>query len=506
MTAGIITAMLDAAAARHPQACFLRTDDGELSYDQTHTAAAALATGLARLGVGPGTPVVLSMRNSAEQVLVWFALARLGALHIPINTALLGAPLAHVLHIADPKVVVADRDLLEPLTAVADLSRVTVIVRGAPASMGQLALEDLLGTTSAPAAAHASTELDIATLLFTSGTTGKSKACMLSHRYLARQGQIHAHQLGYTAADVLYCPFPLFHVDAATLTVVAALSVGGTAALGSRFSVSRYWAEVRAFDASVINFMGATLAMLWKQEPAPSDTEHRVRLGWGVPMPDWQAQWERRFGFPLYTLYGLTDGGIPVYDPIDGTQRRGTCGRVIAEFAVRIGASDEIHIRGREPGLTMSGYYGMPEQTAATIDPDGWLHTGDCGRLDADGYLTFLGRLTDSIRRRGENISAHEVEELAQSHPAVLEAAAIGVSSELSEEDVMIHVVLRTGANLAAAELHQFFLANGPRYMAPRYIAFVDSLPKTPTEKVEKFRLRDAGVIADSWDSARAIL
>jgi len=499
-----ITAMLESAATDRPRACFLRTADSELSYAETRARTASLAGAFAGLGIGAGTPVVLSMRNGTDQVLVWFALARLGALHIPINTALVGAPLRHVLRVAKPTVIVTDQDFLDPLASAIDPGSVTTIVRGAPTRPGQLALEELLiGASASPAARHVG-ELDTATLLFTSGTTGGSKACMLSHRYLARQGQIHARQLGLHRDDVLYCPFPLFHVDAATLTVVAALSLGATAALGQRFSVTGYWSEVRAFNASVINFMGATLSMLWKQDPTPRDTDHRVRLGWGVPMPDWQRGWERRFGFPLYQIYGLTDAGIPVYDPIDGSQRRGACGRVIPEFEVRIDTNDEILVRGTEPGLTMSGYYAMPEQTAATVDAHGWVHTGDRGRLDADGYLTFLGRLSDSIRRRGENISAHEVEQIVQSHPSVLEAAAIGVPSELTEEDVMVYVVLRAGATVPAEELYQHCRVNGPRFMAPRYIQFLDELPKTPTEKVEKFRLIEAGIPATAWDSDAA--
>ncbi|GLZ09266.1 ATP-dependent acyl-CoA ligase [Actinomadura sp. NBRC 104412] len=531
-TAGTITAMLAERAEAIPDAAFLRTADGDLTYAEAQAKAATLAGSLRRAGVRPGTTVALLMHNSLEQVIVWFALARLGAVHVPVNTALVGARLVHVLRVAEPAIVVVDDSLQAPLADVlAELESVrTLIVHRTPGGataprpaappagrMERLDLPDLIdGGDHAPV--HRGDDLGAATMLFTSGTTGVSKACVLSHRYLARQGQIHAAQFGFRADDVLYSPFPLFHVDAATLTVVAALSAGATAALGRRFSASRFWDEVRAFDASVFNFMGATLTILWKREPTPADRDHRVRLAWGVPMPDWRDAWERRFGFPLFQVYGLTDAGVPVYDPIDGTRRTGTCGRVIDPYEVRIaplapGASDgpspepgvgEILVRGREPGLTMTRYHGMPEATAETIDEDGWVRTGDLGSLDPDGYLTFHGRRSDSIRRRGENISAYEVEQLVDSHPAVLESAAVGVPSELTEEDVKVCVVLKPGAELTPDRLHRYCRDNAPAFMVPRYIEFVDALPKTPTEKVEKFHLKRQGVTPATWDAERA--
>ncbi|MDP9094191.1 MAG: AMP-binding protein [Actinomycetota bacterium] len=498
-----ITSMLATAAASRPGSVFLRTAEGELSYGETEDRVRRVAGGLARMGIRAGSPVVLIMRNSTDQVVVWFALARLGALHIPLNPGLIGQQLEHALRVTAPTMIIADHELLRPVAATiaAAVPTRTTLVRGAPEDTSASSFEDLVAGEPADPAPHAVDDLDVATLLFTSGTTGVSKACELSHRYLARQGEIHARQFGLRADDVLYCPFPLFHIDAATLTVVAALAAGATAALGERFSTSRYWDEVRRFDASVINFMGATLTMLWKLPASPADTDHRVRLAWGVPMPEWKDGWEARFGFPLLQVYGLTDAGVPVYDPIDGTQRSGACGRVIDEYEIRISNSEEILVRGREPGLIMNGYHAMLDATADAIDADGWVHTGDRGRLDPDGFLTFLGRSTDSIRRRGENISAHEVEQAGLEHPDVIEVTAIGRPSELTEEDVQIFVVLRKDANLTAAELHQHYRAVAPRHLTPRYITFLDQLPKTPTEKVEKFKLARTAHSWPTWDS-----
>lgn len=508
-----ITGMLEESVRRHPEAIFLRTVNGELTYRQTRDAVARLAGGLVAAGIDRHSTVAVLMHNSLEQVITWFALARIGALHAPVNTALVGNPLRHVLLTSGATSVVVD-DLLVgalsgPLPSLPEVERVVIHrTRETPSPELPVATVDLAELLD-HRGGHEAAEVDdlaTATLLFTSGTTGPSKACSLSHRYLARQGQIHARQFQFLTDDVLYSPFPLFHIDAATLTVVSALATGCTAALGRRFSASRFWEEVRSLDASVFNFMGATLTILWKQEPNPDDQRHRVRLAWGVPLPDWQPGWEKRFGFPLLQVYGSTDAGVPVYDPIDGKQRRGACGRIIDEFDVRIAdrlglpdAPGEIMVRGKERGLTMTGYHAMPEATARTIDEDGWVHTGDIGTLDADGYLTFLGRSSDSIRRMGENISAFEIEELILSHPDVLEAAAVGVPSELSEDDVKVSVVLRPGTAATPTEIHAYCLERAPRFMVPRYIDIRSELPKTPTQKIEKFKLRESD--GPLWDA-----
>ncbi|MEU8108014.1 AMP-binding protein [Nonomuraea muscovyensis] len=513
----MIVELLRTQARRAPGKVFLRTEQGDHTYAEVHQRAGALAADLARHGIEPGEPVVALMGNSAELVFTWFAVNWLGGVHVPVNTALIGRGLAHAFQVTGARVAVVDADLLPNLLAVApELPRLTtVVVHGAPQPPANRADLPVLAAfpESLTSARHPVPfpvdDLSPATMLFTSGTTGPSKACVLAHRYVVRQGQLHAQNLGFTADDVLYCPFPLFHVDAATLTVVAALATGATAAIGRRFSTSGFWADVRRFDATVMNFMGATLAMLWKQPAAAGDRDHRIRLGWGVPMPDWKAGWEERFGFPLYEIYGLTDGGICVYDPLDAPKRPGSCGRPIPEYELAIadqngyhlppGEIGEILIRAREPGLIMSGYHAMPEATAAAFHGD-WLRTGDLGRQDADGFLYFIGRVKDAIRRRGENISAYEVEQIIESHPAVLEAAAIGVPSELSEEDVKACVVLRPGASITPEELADHCARTGARHMVPRYVEFLPSLPKTPTQKVEKLRLKQRGLTPQTHD------
>jgi crotonobetaine/carnitine-CoA ligase len=251
--------------------------------------------------------------------------------------------------------------------------------------------------------------------------------------------------------------------------------------------------------------------MLWKQPPSPGDREHVARLGWGVPLPAWAPNFEARFGCQLVELYGSTEAGVMIYTPLDKPRRPGSCGRAIGPFEVALqdedgftlgpDATGELVIRALEPGLLMAGYYGMPEASLQAFR-NLWFHTGDLLRQDADGYLYFVGRRKDMVRRRGENISAAEVEQVIEAHPAVLSCAVYGVPSELTEEEVMACVVLRPGERPDAPALTTWCAARMARFMVPRYLRFAESLPKTPTDKVEKFRLQQDGITADTYDGS----
>jgi crotonobetaine/carnitine-CoA ligase len=485
---------------------FLWTPDEELTYREAHDRAERLAAGLQQRGIGAGDRVVLLMGNSVEQVVLWLAVNRVGAVSVPVNTALTGDLLARAVRTVTPALLVIDDALLPTAAAmVAELrvAGVPVHVNTPGSGLGAL-------TAAGPAYRPDLDDLAPAVMLFTSGSTGVPKACVLSRRYVVRAGQLHAKYLRFTDDDVLFTPFPLFHIDAATLTVAAAAASGATAALSPRFSASRFWDEVRACGATVFNYMGATANILWKQPPGPADREHRVRLAWGVPMPACGTEWEARFGFPLVEVYGLTDAGVPCYQPLDEPRVEGSCGRVIPEYDLRIGDEageplapgqiGEIMVRSREPGLLMNEYFAMPEATASALRGD-WFHTGDLGRLDERGNLFFCARGTEVIRRRGENIAASDVEHAVDAHPDVVESAAVGVPSELSEDDIKVFVVLRGGARLSAEGLVEYLRSTLPRYMVPRYVERVDELPKTPTEKVERVRLAARELTAATWDA-----
>lgn len=512
--------MLEARAISHPDRVFLRFARLDLTFRDTWQRAQALATGLEQLGVRRGHMVPVLLPNSPEFAVTLFALARLGATACLLNTGFRGPSLAGALGRTGAATIVLHRTFAEHVAEVREaLPHLhTVVNVGGDGSdvlpgVRHLPFDEVpahSGTIAPPepTAPH-HTAADPLMVLFTSGTTGPSKGCVLSHRYALRQGELMARTLGFRDDDVLYCPFPLFHIDATALTVAPALVMGITAAIGERFSVSGFWPEVRRFGATVFDFMGATLSLLHKAPPRPDDADNLVRLAWGVPVPDDADEFERRFGLQLVELYGSTDAGLPIYHPVDVPRRKGSCGRVIPEYDVIVadphgvpvadGEVGELLVRPNEPSLMSDGYHGMPEATLASRR-DLWFHTGDLVRRDSEGWFYFVGRRAESIRRRGENISSFEVEEVVKSHASVADAAAYGVPSELTEDDVMVAVVLREGAVLTPAELAEFCARHMARHMVPRYVDFVDDLPRTPTSKVMKEVLKQRGVTPTAWD------
>lgn len=503
-----IDELLAQRARSHANHVFLRFASGDLTFAEVDEQASRLAAGLASIGVESGATVPVLMANSPEFVISVMALSRLGAVACLINTAFRGPALAHAIGATNARIVLLDK------TTVGNLDE---IERGLPAAPLRIVVggrwDDL--ASAAPIAippTHSAT--GPAMVLFTSGTTGTSKGCVLSHRYVVRQAELMAQHLGFLETDVFYCPFPLFHIDATVLTVGPALVLGATAAIGERFSVSGFWPEVRRFEATVFDFMGATLTMLHRSGAAPDDADNSVRLAWGVPVPDEIAnEFERRFGLQLVELYGSTDAGIPMYHPIDQPRRPGSCGIVIDAyeaqlhdddgFEVAIGEVGELVVRPNEPSIMADGYLGLPEATLSARR-NLWFHTGDRLRRDADGFHYFIGRRADNIRRRGENISAFEVEEVVKLHPDVLDAAAFGVPSDLTEDDLMAAVVVRPGSTIAPEALVEFCTSRSGRHMVPRFFDFVDDLPRTPTEKIRKDVLRDRGITPTTWDAQGA--
>ena len=415
--------------------------------------------------------------------------------------------------------LVMDETFVDQIAEIADalVSLETVIVRGdAPTQALKwpvVAFDEVPGFETSNPGRQVSGH-DTAMVLYTSGTTGPSKGCMFSHRWMIHQAEIMCEYYQITAADTLYTAFPLFHSNAIVCTVMPALLCGGRAAIGKRFSASRHWDEIRRFGATIMDFMGATLAILWKNPPQAQDADNPVRLAWGVPMPEFADGFEKRFDLQLLEVYGLTDVGlVAMYRP-DEPRRPGACGKPVeGSYEVNIvderdhelaaGEQGEILVRPRQPSIMLDSYLKMPAETLSTVR-NLWFHTGDIGFMDEAGYLHFVERKKDSIRRRGQSISAFELEEAVNLHPKVLESAAIGVPSELTEEEVMLWVIPRPGQQLAPEDLIAHCEKNVARHMVPRYVEIVDDLPKTPTEKVEKYRLKGIGVSASTWDREQA--
>jgi crotonobetaine/carnitine-CoA ligase len=501
-----LTSVLEHRARETPGRPFLVMAADRLSFGEFNQRVNRVAHGLREHGVGPGDRVAIMLSNSLEFLLASYALKKIGAVEVAINTGFRGPGLVHVVNLTEARLLLTEDEFVPALAQVREELtnlRAVAVVGDTAAAASELTGFEIEGFAAFESErdddpARAAKPTDLGTVLFTSGTTGPSKGCMLSHRYALRTAEVMSAAIGLRADDCLYCPFPLYHVDAAFLTVAPAIVLGARAAIGRRYSASGFWDEVRAFEATVFDFMGATLTILWKRDPLPDDADNPVRLAWGVPMPRWREKFESRFALKLVHAYGLTDGGMPCWEDPDAEEPFGSCGKPRHPYDVRIlddddaelpaGEVGEIAIRGLEPDVIMKGYWGMPEATVSTFR-NLWLHTGDYGRMDAEGHLFFEGRKKDAIRRRGENISAWEIEEVLNSHPAIAEAVAVGVPSDLTEEDVKAVVVLRPDIDLSADALRDFCRERMARFMVPEYIDFVTEIPKTPTGKAEKYKL-----------------
>ncbi|MDO9437518.1 AMP-binding protein [Hydrogenophaga sp.] len=483
---------------------------------------AEIAATLHAQGVGRGTHVGVLMDNSAEHLGVFFALARLCAVHVPVNTAARGALLRHYLGHASAEVVVVDEHLVERLHEVLpDLAsvRATVVNRSNAAGLVAQAVPGAplsKAHTDTPMALDTAAMHDLLLLAYTSGTTGPSKASMHSHGSALTYGTggIEAH--GYRSDDVFYVCLPLFHVNALLTSTLTALVAGASVALAQRFSASGFFDAVRSCGATTTNLLGAMTAFLWSQPVRPGDTDHALRLVSMSPLPSDTPAFEARFGLRAVTNYGLSDFGTVTSLTMDAPRSKlGSIGLARSVFEVKIfddddyecadGVTGEIVMRAREPWRSATGYFRMTEATAAA-HRNQWFHSGDRGRRDADGYLWFVDRKKDCIRRRGENISAYEVEQILQTHPAIDMAAAFPVSTIEGDEEVGVAVVLREGAALDAAALIAHCASHMAYFMVPRYVSFVVALPTTMNQKVEKYKLRaqmqaDLGAV---WDRERA--
>ena len=555
---------LRACAERHGDREAIEVMGVAKSYAALDRDADRLASGLTGgIGLRAGDRAAVIMRNSGACVDTWFAMARAGIVDVPVNVAQRGDGLAYVLGQSRSQAVVCDIEFADRLAEVApelpDLRHVilhrppsaagaghldggdgVVEAPGTPRT-GGLAPDGAAGcgpaTGAAPAlgprvAVHELPSLyhdsvpnlpaleagDTAVILYTSGTTGPPKGAMLSHGANLTLTRQTRWLMGYGPDDVLYTAFPLFHINARYTTVMCAMEAGARCVLEQRFSAGGFWDTCRAKGVTSFNYMGALIMMLWKQPPRPDDADHPVRRGFGAPCPPeiW-APFEQRFDVRLTEVYGstevpiVTQNGMAAVDLAD--RRIGTAGKRSGLYDMRItdedgaevppGVPGEIVVRSRPGNATFSGYYDMTDATADAWR-GGWFHTGDRGVVDADGYLTFVDRMKDCVRRRGENISSYEVEQSIARHPAVLEAAVVGVPSELSEEEVLACVVLKPGRTLTEADLIEHCTGRMAHFAVPRYIRWMDELPRNASERVQKFELRAEGLTPASWDRLAA--
>jgi crotonobetaine/carnitine-CoA ligase len=515
----------------------LETDpDGEYLdvCGETFTAASlarrvgALAAAFADLGVRPGDRVATLCENSPEAVLAWWGAIWAGAIAVPINSAYKGEYLRHQLADSGASVLVAQDELAGRLPGVVEeietLRHVVVTGEGGPAPSGgptAHGFADLSGADPVPP--HRSRPADLATFVYTGGTTGPSKGCMLSHHYHASLSRQIAVCWRRGPDDVVWTPLPLFHFNALVTCVLGPLVAGGRAAISRRFSVSGFWGEVNRVGATIASLLGSMTALLAADEDrhemprsgAPqANTTLRLMAAAPVP-PDLEVRLRERFGVEVFSGgFGLTEASLISWTPPGVAHRPGAAGVVNDEyFEVRIFDDDdrdlgrdtpgEIVVRPRRPHVMFEGYWGNPEATVAACR-NLWFHTGDIGRIDGDGYLFFVDRKADYLRRRGENISSFEVERVLCSHPDVVEAVVVAVPSQVTEDDLKATVVRRDGSTLTEEALFRWCIDQLPYFALPRYVEFRADLPRSPVGRVLKRVLRDEGVTPATWDAEAA--
>jgi crotonobetaine/carnitine-CoA ligase len=504
--------LLDTQVGRGAQRTAVTFEGETLSYGELDERVRRVQTWLADSGVGKGDNVALLMRNSLEFLYAWLGIARTGAVAVPINAASVGDGLHYTLDHSESVGLIADADLLDRLAGMEPLPTLRwKVARGssADAAAGVVTMAELLDAVPASSAPDID-RLDPMTIIYTSGTTGLPKGVVLSHASYLNTGRYFSRHFSLGPDDVLQTCLPLFHCNAQQTTVMSAFVQGASVALHGRFSLSRFWTWIEESGATVTNLLGSMLALLAKVPPKPTDAANSLRYIAAAPVPAaLHRPLEERFGVRIVEGYGLTETGtMACINPVNDT-RSGTIGcpldhnelRVVDENDVDVpdGTPGEIITRSGIPGAYMTGYFKEPDKTAQAMR-DGWFHTGDVGLRREDGYYVFVDRLKDTIRRRGENISSFLVERVLTAHPDIMEAAAIGVPSELSEEDVKVIVIVRPGATMTAQDVIEWSAQKMSDFMVPRYVEFRGDLPRTETGRVHKYLLRREGVGA-AWDA-----
>ncbi|KAK4500896.1 hypothetical protein PRZ48_009088 [Zasmidium cellare] len=414
--------------SRRPNSVFLRfIGEPDLTYADVDTLVKRLTGGLQGAGVMEGSRVLVMMRNCSFLAYSWLAIGRLGGIWVPANEGLRSKALRNVLETTDPALILVDDNLAEYLHESGASITAPIYIRGT----GQLAgvghnypeVSELMRPSESSLPAVQTSPDSAVAFTFTSGSTGRSKACVLSHESFINMASTLIRHCRITSEDVLFCPFPLHHVDASSLTIAPALLTGAVAAFSTRFSAETFWDEIRSTGATVYDFMGNTLTLTMNNSPSSLDRTHNVRLAWGIPLTDAMAQqYEARFGHPVVTLYGSSEAGLPIFQ--EGDLAPGSCGKIQPGVRARIvddsgnpllhGTPGQLLLRPLKPATFFSGYFGDDAKTKGVFE-DGWFHTGDLGKLDKDGNFYFIGRLKDIVRRRGELVSTEEVEALLSS-------------------------------------------------------------------------------------------
>ncbi len=509
----VLRNVLERQARERPDKVFAIFEDGtRWTYLQTWEHALHTANALRALGVKQDDTVVTWLPNGPDALRVWFGLNCLGAVMVPINLSYRGRLLEHVLNNANASLIIVHAELAGRLDEIDCACLKNAVIVGGEAHVSSLTLHAASALDSddiePPKLLRPIAPWDTQSIIYTSGTTGASKGVLSSYYHL-RCMAMAVQDMGEN--DRYFVSLPMFHVGG-TMPVTAMLLRGASVVVVRAFETERFWPIVREMGVTSCIVLGAMAGFLLKRPPSSDDRNHTLRCITVVPHNETAVAFHKRFGCDLYSHFNMSEVSMPIVTEANpptmgacGVPRAGMTVRVVDEndCEVPVDTVGELVLRADCPWSMSHGYNRNPQATAEAWR-NGWFHTGDGCKVNADGQYTYVDRIKDSIRRRGENISSAEVEAEVMAHPSVKEASAIAVPSELGEDELLVAIVLAEGATLDPAELVYFLVPRMPHFMVPRYIRFMLELPRTPTHKVQKYLLRDMAVSGDVWDREQA--
>ena len=513
--ARVIGELLRERARKHPDRPYLGSDTTLLTYQQVDERTDRAAAGLFEAGIAPRDRVAVISANRVEMLEIFFACAKSGAVEVPLNVFLKGEFLRYQLDDSQAETLVVDAPgweaaapLLEHLPGLKKVIAMDELA-DVPANLDVIPWSRLESST-APTPNPDLEPSSLQAILYTSGTTGMPKGCMLPHGWYMNGAKVASEMLEYSTDDVLFTALPLFHAWAQGI-VMGALVHHLTAWVDPIFSVTRLLERFQETGASVFTGVGAMGMAMLGAPPTDRDRDHRLRAALMIPFtPDQQQQFLDRFGaVVLSQLYGQTECGAITYAKLSDERNLGSIGKPAPYLDVRLfddddvevpaGEIGEIVVRAKVPNALYLGYWRKPD---ATIDTwrNLWHHTGDYGRADDNGWITFVDRKKDALRRRGENVSSQELERALAGHPKIVEAAVHAIPSPMSEDDIKACIVVEPGQVMKPDELFAFFKDVLPYFAIPRYVEVVPELPKNATLRVMKHLLREKGVTPETWD------
>ncbi|WP_077211647.1 AMP-binding protein [Bacillus dakarensis] len=513
--------ILENHAEKQGNKVLLKYEDKCWTYQEVDTLANRIGNQFSKFGINKGDHVLIMLPNVPEFIFAFLGLTKIGGVEVPVNTAYKGNLLKHVINDSKATTMIVHENYLENLRNILpDLNFLNQFFVYGNSNLENIkqgftnwkirSFKELLG----PNTSRPDVELkgnDVMAIMYTSGTTGKSKGVVLTYYHAYSYIGLES-KTWFKVDDCFYLPLPLFHVGGQWAGFYTAMAKGAQVALFPKFSRSRFWEHINEYGCTVTLLLGAMANFLWEQPERDNDGQNPLRVVTMVPLIENFEMFAKRFQLQIATSYGSTESSMPIHTfPIPNTVTSASyCGKVRCDYEIQVvdendnplppGKIGEVCVRPKIPWTIMSGYYNLPAETLKSWR-NLWFHTGDAMYYDEEGNYYFVDRVNDSIRRRGENISSAEVEAEVLSHPYIFEAAAVAVPSEYSEDEIKIVVVFKPDCYLDHKDLHLYLKGRMPYFMVPRYIEYKTSILKTPTEKIRKNILRQEGITSNTWDS-----